>query len=109
MPTVDSDNLAGAVLATEHLLGLGHRRIGFLGGRPDLESARLREEGFRQAMAAAGIAVDDELVAGRRLPAADGARAGPRAADPRASGRPPSSPRTTSPPSPPWTPPPRWG
>ncbi len=62
MPTIDSDNLAGARAATEHLLGLGHRRIGFLGGRPDLESARLREEGFRQAMAAAGIAVDDELV-----------------------------------------------
>ena len=46
LPTVDSDNFAGAVLATEHLLGLGHRRIGFLGGRPDLESARLREDGL---------------------------------------------------------------
>ena len=63
MPTVDSDNLAGAVLATEHLLTLGHRRIAFLGGRPDLDSARLREQGFRRAMAEAGVVVDEDLVA----------------------------------------------
>ncbi|HEY8718255.1 LacI family DNA-binding transcriptional regulator [Pengzhenrongella sp.] len=62
MPTVDSDNLTGAILATEHLIGLGHRRIGFLGGRPDLESARLREEGYRTALARAGIAVDPDLM-----------------------------------------------
>jgi LacI family transcriptional regulator len=62
VPSVDSDNLAGAVLATEYLLGLGHRRIALLGGRPDLESARLREQGFRTAMAAAGVPVDESLV-----------------------------------------------
>ncbi len=62
VPTVESDNLAGAVLATEHLIGLGHRRIALLGGRPDLESARLREQGFRTAMAAAGLAVDESMV-----------------------------------------------
>mgnify|MGYP002780813359 CR=1 FL=1 len=62
IPTVASDNLAGAVTATEHLLSLGHRRIGFLGGRPDLESSRLREEGFRTAMARAGVPVDPALV-----------------------------------------------
>ncbi len=62
VPCVDSDNFAGAVLATEHLLGLGHRRIGLLGGRPDLESARLREQGFRTAMAAAGAPVDESMV-----------------------------------------------
>jgi LacI family transcriptional regulator len=62
MPTVDSDNLAGAVLATQHLLALGHRRIGFLAGRPDLESSRLREVGYRQAMSAAGIKVDERMI-----------------------------------------------
>ena len=62
MPTVDADNLTGAVLATEHLLALGHRRIGFLGGREDLESSRLREEGYRTALRAAGVRVDPELV-----------------------------------------------
>ena len=62
VPTVDADNYAGAVIATEYLLGLGHRRIAHLSGRPDLESARLRERGFRDAMARAGVAVDDRLV-----------------------------------------------
>ena len=51
MPNVHSDNLAGAITATEYLIGLGHRRIGFLAGRPDLESARLREQGYHEALA----------------------------------------------------------
>lgn len=62
LPTVDSENLKGAVAATEHLLELGHRRIGFLAGRHDLESARLRERGYRQALAAAGVQVEEGLV-----------------------------------------------
>src|SRR5512133_230865 len=62
LPAVDSDNLAGAVMATEHLIRLGHRRIGFLAGRPDLESARLRERGYAQALDAAGIPFDPDLV-----------------------------------------------
>lgn len=63
VPTVDSDNLNGAKLATNHLIGLGHRRIGFIAGRSELESARLREEGYRQAIEAAGIEFDPGLVA----------------------------------------------
>jgi LacI family transcriptional regulator len=62
LPAVDSDNLSGAVAATEHLIGLGHRRIGFLAGRPDLESAALRERGYREALEAAGIPVDANLI-----------------------------------------------
>jgi LacI family transcriptional regulator len=46
----------------EHLIELGHRRIGFLGGRSDLESARFRELGYRRALTEAGIEVDPELV-----------------------------------------------
>ena len=62
LPTIDSDNLRGGQLATEHLLSLGHRRIAMLSGRPDLESSRLREQGYRQAMAAAGVPVSEDLV-----------------------------------------------
>lgn len=62
LPTVDSDNFAGGVMATQYLLALGHRRIGLVGGRPDLESARLREAGFRSAMADAALDVDESLV-----------------------------------------------
>jgi LacI family transcriptional regulator len=62
LPTIDSDNLHGGRIATEHLLSLGHRRIGLLAGRPDLESARLREDGYRAALAAAGEEVDPALI-----------------------------------------------
>ena len=62
MPTVLSDNLHGAVLATEHLLRLGHTRIGFLAGRPDLESAALRERGYREALERAGLPVLEDLI-----------------------------------------------
>ncbi len=62
LPTVDADNLGGAVLAVRHLLDLGHRRIGFLSGRADLVSARLREDGYRHALIEAGVGVDESLV-----------------------------------------------
>lgn len=62
MPTVDSDNLEGAMLAVRHLLGLGHRRIGFLGGRRDLESSALREAGYVQALMDAGVTPDADLM-----------------------------------------------
>ncbi|HLS25758.1 MAG TPA: LacI family DNA-binding transcriptional regulator [Beutenbergiaceae bacterium] len=62
LPTVDSDNLGGAVLATNHLLDLGHRRIAFIGGRDDLNSSRERERGYRAAMQRAGVGVEERLV-----------------------------------------------
>jgi len=62
LPTIDSDNLRGAQLATEHLLDLGHRRIAFLAGRPDLQSAELRKTGYLRALAAAGITPDEDLI-----------------------------------------------
>ncbi|WP_410642594.1 LacI family DNA-binding transcriptional regulator [Amycolatopsis sp. lyj-346] len=62
LPTIDSDNLRGAQLATEHLLELGHRRIAFLSGRPDLQSAELRKTGYLRALTAAGITPDEDLI-----------------------------------------------
>lgn len=61
-PTVASDSLSGAVAATEYLVSLGHRRIGHLSGRPDLRSSELREKGYRQALDAARIPFDPDLV-----------------------------------------------
>ncbi|SFC66913.1 transcriptional regulator, LacI family [Nocardioides terrae] len=60
--TVDSDNIHGARVAAEHLFSLGHQRIAFLGGRPDLRSAQLREEGFRAAFAARGLTPEAEFM-----------------------------------------------
>jgi len=62
LPSVHSDNLAGAITATRHLLELGHRRIAFLAGRPDLESARQREQGYCRALSDAGLPVDPNLI-----------------------------------------------
>lgn len=59
---IDSDNVGGARAATEHLIGLGHRRIAHIRGRDDLASAELRETGYRESLAAAGIPFDPGLV-----------------------------------------------
>jgi len=61
LPTVESDSLEGARMATRYLVELGHRRIGFLAGRPDLRSAVLRESGYRLALNEAGIPYDPDL------------------------------------------------
>ncbi|WP_353815970.1 LacI family DNA-binding transcriptional regulator [Agromyces sp. SYSU T00266] len=49
-------------IATDHLIGLGHRRIGFIGGLPRSDSGQRREAGFRSAMADAGLEVAEGLV-----------------------------------------------
>ena len=77
MPTVTADNLQGARLAVDHLIDLGHRRIGMVTGRPDLVSAQLRERGYREAHAGAGLEVDESLLAAGAFepdPARDAAR-----------------------------------
>ncbi|MBG6055436.1 LacI family transcriptional regulator [Salinibacterium sp. CAN_S4] len=62
LPTVESDSFSGARQATQHLIELGHTRIGFIGGRPDLRSAALRDAGYRRALADAGLPYDPALV-----------------------------------------------
>jgi len=62
VPTVDSDSYGGAMAATNHLIRLGHRRIAFVEGRHELDSSRLRASGFRAAMTAAGLPIDEALV-----------------------------------------------
>nr|WP_217485248.1 LacI family DNA-binding transcriptional regulator [Plantibacter sp. MCCC 1A11337] len=55
MVTVGVDQYAGARAATAHLIALGHRRIGHLGGPPDAIDARERERGWRDELASAGL------------------------------------------------------
>lgn len=49
------DNVEGGRRATTHLLDAGHRRIGFVGGQPEIQTATERESGYAAAMAAAGM------------------------------------------------------
>ncbi|MFG2133267.1 LacI family DNA-binding transcriptional regulator [Streptomyces sp. NPDC048751] len=61
-PTVGAANWSGGLTATEHLLSLGHRRIGLIAGPPRLLCSRARFDGYRAALEAAGIPVDASLV-----------------------------------------------
>jgi len=61
-PAVAAANRQGAYSATEHLIRLGHRRIGFITGAMDQISAQDRLAGYRAALADHGIAFDPELV-----------------------------------------------
>src|SRR6185312_11722999 len=58
------DNVGGARIATEMLLGTGARRIALLGGVAAAEETMpgLRTRGYREAHAAAGVEVRDELI-----------------------------------------------
>lgn len=67
------DNRAGAQSATAHLLGLGHRRIAFLGGFPEMVVRDERLSGYRDALRAAHVPFDAALVADAR-PATEGGR-----------------------------------
>lgn len=53
--TVGVDQVAGAAMATRHLLDLGHREIVHLAGPQDWSEARARLEGYRREMTAAGL------------------------------------------------------
>ena len=53
-----------AQAATEHLIALGHRRIGLISGDPEYGLSQWRVDGWRAAMAAAGLAMDGLLVEG---------------------------------------------
>lgn len=53
--TLAFDNRTGARRLTEHLLALGHRRIGYVAGPADRTTTRHRMEGHRAALAAAGV------------------------------------------------------
>lgn len=56
------DDLAGTRAAALHLIGLGHTRIGFVGGQRDLSSHGDRYRGFVAALDSAGLAADPTLV-----------------------------------------------
>jgi len=72
LPTVTTAHRRGARLATEHLIGLGHRRIGHIGAPADQAASGQRRQGVRDALRSAGlgeplIAIGDGGVAGGAL------------------------------------------
>lgn len=60
--SISIDNVLGARQATEHLLTLGHKRIAYLGDELGLHSDQERFDGYRVAIQAADLSVDDALI-----------------------------------------------
>lgn len=60
--SIGSTNWAGGRTATEHLLALGHRCIGWVGGPPGSDASRERFHGYRAALDSAGVELDRSLV-----------------------------------------------
>ena len=56
------DSVAGARRLVEHLISLGHRRIGFIVESDQVSTARDRHEGYAEAVQAAGLPLDPLLV-----------------------------------------------
>jgi DNA-binding LacI/PurR family transcriptional regulator len=61
VPLITSDNRAGARIAAEHLLGLGHRRLAYVRGLASFSADVPRLEGFRAACVAGGLVAGDWL------------------------------------------------
>lgn len=61
VPCVIPDDLGGGMLATEHLLRAGRRRIGLINGPLHYEASRMRMDGYRQALQAAGLPFEPGL------------------------------------------------
>lgn len=81
VPNVDIDDVGIGRVATEHLLSLGHRRIGFVGGGVgpfSLPVAARRRAGYERALADAGIASCPEIIVDADFSIAGGIDAGAR-------------------------------
>lgn len=64
LDAVTVDNAGGTYGAVRHLIALGHRRIAIVTGPEHLTTSRERLQGYRRALAEAGISMDEALVRG---------------------------------------------
>ena len=60
--TVLVNNVKGAYQATSHLIRLGHRRIGLIGGPSRITTGRERQEGYEKALSEHGLEPDQRLI-----------------------------------------------
>jgi LacI family transcriptional regulator len=72
---ISMDDRRAAAAAAEHLLAIGHRRIGFITGSDDYALSGARLEGYREAMRSAGLPEASDLVARGDFTFASGAEA----------------------------------
>ena len=75
VPAVVADNVEGGKLATQHLIDLGHRRIGYISRPVDLSHSSGRFEGYQTTLKKNGIPFDEHLVVKGGFILEDGRRA----------------------------------
>ncbi|GAA4361181.1 LacI family DNA-binding transcriptional regulator [Angustibacter luteus] len=76
LTSVGSTDFSGGIAATNHLLALGHRKIGYIGGAPLAPCNQARMAGFRSAMHAAGAPVIEEYLRSEQEAYDDGVASG---------------------------------
>ena len=62
--SISVDNMKGSLLAVNHLIKEGHRRIAFIQGLPGTYANETRLLGYKSALRHAGISIDEELIVG---------------------------------------------
>jgi LacI family transcriptional regulator, xylobiose transport system transcriptional regulator len=62
VPSVGSANWSGGLMATRHLIDLGHERIAAITGPDDMMCSHARIDGFRSAMTAAGLTIRPDWI-----------------------------------------------
>lgn len=75
IPSVNNDNVSAAAVAIEHLVSLGHRRIGYISGSKQWVYCYDRLQGYRQGLEVAGIPFDPTLVQQGNITQQDGSLA----------------------------------
>jgi DNA-binding LacI/PurR family transcriptional regulator len=75
-PSIGATNWNGGLAATRHLLGLGHRRIGVIGGPEEILCSRARLDGYRAAMDEAGVPIDPAIISHGHFHVAEGIERG---------------------------------
>jgi LacI family xylobiose transport system transcriptional regulator len=76
VPSIGSANWSGGLLATRHLIGLGHTDIAIITGPDDMLCSRARLSGYRSALEAAGIPLQERYVVGSEFGRDDGVTCG---------------------------------
>jgi len=59
---VDNDNYMAAKEATDYIIGLGHRKIGFIGGSPSLTVTLDRLNGYKEALRASDMDINEDYI-----------------------------------------------
>ena len=75
---IDTNNRRAFHMATRLLIDLGHQRIALINGHESLNFAWLRRQGYEQAMSAAGLQIDPQIITGDELTETHGYRSAQR-------------------------------